>query len=74
MAMIDTSIVLIALPDIFKGIHINPLEPGNTFYLLWMILGFMIVTDWATCSGAFGCTTWALSSTPSSRCCCRSPG
>jgi MFS family permease len=44
MAMIDTSIVLIALPDIFKGIHINPLEPGNTFYLLWMILGFMIVT------------------------------
>jgi MFS family permease len=44
MAMIDTSIVLIALPDIFKGIRINPLEPGNTFYLLWMILGFMIVT------------------------------
>jgi MFS family permease len=44
MAMIDTSIVLIALPDIFKGIHMNPLEPGNTFYLLWMILGFMIVT------------------------------
>ena len=45
MATIDTSIVLIALPDIFKGIHINPLEPGNTFYLLWMILGFMIVTS-----------------------------
>ena len=44
MAMIDTSIVLIALPDIFKGIHMNPLQPGNTFYLLWMILGFMIVT------------------------------
>ena len=45
MATIDTSIVLIALPDIFKGIHINPLQPGNTFYLLWMILGFMIVTS-----------------------------
>jgi MFS family permease len=45
MATIDTSIVLIALPDIFKGININPLEPGNTFYLLWMILGFMIVTS-----------------------------
>ncbi len=45
MATIDTSIVLIALPDIFTGIHINPLLPGNTFYLLWMILGFMIVTS-----------------------------
>jgi MFS family permease len=45
MATIDTSIVLIALPDIFKGININPLQPGNTFYLLWMILGFMIVTS-----------------------------
>ncbi len=45
MATIDTSIVLIALPDIFRGIHVNPLQPGNTFYLLWMILGFMIVTS-----------------------------
>jgi len=45
MATIDTSIVLIALPDIFKGIGIDPLLPGNTFYLLWMILGFMIVTS-----------------------------
>ncbi len=45
MATIDTSIVLIALPDVFRGIHINPLAPGNTFYLLWMILGFMIVTS-----------------------------
>ncbi|MFZ0769068.1 MAG: MFS transporter [Acidimicrobiales bacterium] len=45
MATIDTSIVLIALPDIFKGININPLLPGNTFFLLWMILGFMIVTS-----------------------------
>jgi MFS family permease len=45
MATLDTSIVLIALPDIFKGIHINPLLPSNTFYLLWMILGFMIVTS-----------------------------
>jgi MFS family permease len=45
MATIDTSIVLIALPDIFRGIRINPLLAGNTFYLLWMILGFMIVTS-----------------------------
>jgi MFS family permease len=45
MAAIDGSIVLIALPDIFKGIGINPLEPGNSFYLLWMILGFLVVTS-----------------------------
>ncbi|HEX5194312.1 MAG TPA: MFS transporter [Solirubrobacteraceae bacterium] len=32
------------LPDIFRGIHLNPLTPGNTDYLLWMILSFLIVT------------------------------
>ncbi len=45
MAMIDTSIMLIALPDIFRGIRLNPLAPGNSFYLLWMILSFMVVTS-----------------------------
>lgn len=45
MAMIDISIILIALPDIFRGIHLDPLAPGNSFYLLWMILSFMIVTS-----------------------------
>src|SRR6202020_2116076 len=45
MATIDGSITLIALPDIFRGIGINPLQPGNTFYLLWMILGFLVVTS-----------------------------
>ncbi len=45
MATIDGSIVLIALPDIFRGIGIDPLEAGNSFYLLWMILGFLVVTS-----------------------------
>ena len=45
MATIDGSITLIALPDIFRGIGINPLQPGNSFYLLWMILGFLVVTS-----------------------------
>src|SRR5271165_6741246 len=45
MATIDGSIVLIALPDIFRGIHLDPLLPSNTFFLLWMILGFLIVTS-----------------------------
>ncbi|KAA2258847.1 MFS transporter [Solihabitans fulvus] len=41
---INSSIVLIALPDIFKGIGINPLDPSNTSYLLWMMMGFLVVT------------------------------
>src|SRR5215469_7284433 len=45
MAAIDGSIVLIALPAIFRGIHLDPLLPSNTFFLLWMILGFLIVTS-----------------------------
>lgn len=45
MATIDSSIVLIAMPAIFRGIGIDPLQPGNTFYLLWMILGFIIITS-----------------------------
>ena len=44
MATINSSIVLIALPDIFRGIDINPLEPSNTSYLLWMMMGFLVVT------------------------------
>jgi MFS family permease len=45
MVTIDGSIVLIALPDVFRGIKLNPLTPGNSFYLLWMILGFLVVTS-----------------------------
>src|SRR3954471_3675014 len=44
MATVNASILLIALPDIFRGIHIDPLAPGNTNYLLWMMLSFLIVT------------------------------
>ena len=44
MVTINSSIVLIALPDIFRGIGINPLQPGNTTILLWMMMGFMVVT------------------------------
>jgi MFS family permease len=44
LVTINSSILLIALPDIFRGIGIDPLEPQNTNYLLWMILGFLVVT------------------------------
>jgi MFS family permease len=45
LATIDSSIMLIAMPDIFRGIKLDPLAPGNSFYLLWMILGYLIVTS-----------------------------
>ena len=44
MATINSSIILIALPDIFRGIKLNPLAPGNTSYLLWVLMGFMVCT------------------------------
>lgn len=44
LATINSSIMMIALPDIFRGIHMNPLIPGNTSYLLWLLMGFMVVT------------------------------
>ena len=44
MAALDSSIVLISLPAIFRGIHLDPLEPGNVSYLLWMLMGYLVVT------------------------------
>ena len=44
MATINSSIVIISLPAIFKGIHLQPLEPGNVSYLLWTLMGFLVVT------------------------------
>src|SRR5436305_7438888 len=44
MATINQSIVLIALPYISRGIGLNPLSPANTSYLLWMFMGFLVVS------------------------------
>ena len=43
MATIDASIVIVAMPAIFRGIHLNPLTSGNVTYLLWMIIGYLLV-------------------------------
>ena len=43
MATIDASIVIIAMPAIFRGIHLSPLAPGNITYVLWMIMGYLLV-------------------------------
>jgi MFS family permease len=45
MATINGSILLIALPDIFRGIKLNPLAPGNTTYFLWILMGFLLITS-----------------------------
>jgi len=44
MAMINASSLLIALPAIFRGIHLDPLDPGNFVYLLWMLMGYGLVS------------------------------
>ncbi|MEY2552374.1 MAG: hypothetical protein QOC57_234, partial [Ilumatobacteraceae bacterium] len=44
MAALDSSIVLISLPAIFRGIQLDPLQPSNIGYLLWMLMGYLVVT------------------------------
>lgn len=44
MATVNSSIILISLPAIFRGVGINPLSPGNVGYLLWLLQGYLLVT------------------------------
>jgi MFS family permease len=44
MVTINQSILLISLPDLFRGINLNPLTPSNTSYFLWVFMGFLLVT------------------------------
>ena len=44
LASINSSIVLISLPAIFRGIGLDPLAPGNVGYLLWMLMGYLVAT------------------------------
>jgi MFS family permease len=43
-ATVNGSIVIISLPAIFRGIHLDPLTPGNVSYLLWMLMGYLVVS------------------------------
>ncbi|MGH3296309.1 MAG: MFS transporter [Trebonia sp.] len=45
LVTIDASIMIIAMPDIFRGIRLDPLVPGNNTYLLWMILGYLVASS-----------------------------
>jgi len=46
MATINASIMLIALPDIFRGIGVNPLQPGNTSLLLFAAFSILLSLTW----------------------------
>ncbi len=43
-ATVNGSIVIISLPAIFRGIKLDPLTPGNVSYLLWMLMGYLVVS------------------------------
>ena len=43
-ATVNASIVIISLPAIFRGINLDPLKPGNVSYLLWMLMGYLVVS------------------------------
>ncbi len=43
-ATLNSSILLISLPAIFDGLGLNPLAPANISYLLWMLMGYLLVT------------------------------
>jgi len=52
MASLNSNIILISLPAIFRGMNMNPMSPGGASYMLWMLMGFTVVT--ATLLVSFG--------------------
>jgi MFS family permease len=44
LASIDGSILLIAMPVVFKGLGINPFSVANFPLLIWLLLGYGVVT------------------------------
>ena len=76
MASINQTIVLISLPAIFSGLHVDPLAPGQSNLLLWMLMGYsavttvLLVTSAGSPTSSAGCasTTWDSSSSPLVHC------
>ena len=55
LAVINSSSLLIALPDIFRGIHLDPLNSSNFAYLLWILMGYgMVVAALVVTAGRIG--------------------
>ncbi|MGC8609336.1 MAG: MFS transporter [Thermoplasmata archaeon] len=44
MASINGTIMMIALPAIFRGINLNPFVSSSFQYLLWILMGYMVIT------------------------------
>ena len=44
MAAINATSLIIALPAIFRGINLDPLDPANFSLLLWVLMGYLLVT------------------------------
>ncbi|BDC19541.1 MFS transporter [Acidianus sp. HS-5] len=45
MAFANYNMIIIALPAIFKGLNFNPTSPDSLGYLIWVILGYMVITS-----------------------------
>ena len=44
MATINGTIILISLPAIFNGLGVNPFAPSSFVYLLWILMGYGVIT------------------------------
>jgi len=44
LSSINGNIILISLPAIFRGMNVDPLQPGGTTYMMWMLMGYTVVT------------------------------
>ncbi len=44
LATLNGTSLIIALPVIFRGIHLDPLQPASFPYLLWIMMGYMLVS------------------------------
>ena len=44
IATVNATSILIAMPVIFRGININPLDAANFSFLLWLLMGYMVVS------------------------------
>lgn len=52
MASLNSNIILISLPAIFNGMKVDPLSASGASYMLWMLMGYTVVT--ATLLVSFG--------------------
>ena len=54
MGTINGSIILISLPAIFNGIKLNPMAPNAFQYLIWILMGYGLVTATLLLSPEYG--------------------